>query len=57
MPRITQLINNRAIFEENDKKRFFFLKQQKIKKYVLLFMFQDLELLTIITTVAAIINK
>lgn len=39
------------------RKDFFFLKQQKIKKYVLLFMFQDLELLTIITTVAAIINK
>ena len=57
MPRITQLINNRAKFEENEKKRFFSLNQQKIKKYVLLFMFQDLELLTIITTVAAIINK
>lgn len=39
------------------RKDFFSLNQQKIKKYVLLFMFQDLELLTIITTVAGIINK
>ena len=50
---ITQLRNGRAKFEEK-KKKVFSLSQQKIKKYVLLFLFQGLEFLTIITTVAEI---